>query len=250
MFPVSNAMKIHVVSLGSGNFQPLLRDVLLKGGQVLKNGEAAIYTSDGLVFGMSEVESHHLTDVYPRNISELETNSTTRQAHDAVVKVHGTVCPSHTHVLSLDGRLSEVRPFDPEDWGIPDVSFRMCQLVTFPRANLYAQLDKASETSEMVYVVAGVGAVAALGLVVLAISLSLLSHRLEVRRRRALRQVACAEGEARRAVSLSSHGGDACPRGLPRSGQALVLRLDGAGSEVQVSGWCDHVHLPPVARLE
>ena len=151
-----------------------------------KNGHAAIYTFDGVLLGLTEVEGGSIFDEYPRTVSELLTNSSTRKAIDAIFKVHGVVCPPHQHVVHEEDHIIFIRALTPEQWGVPRVTFRICELVTFPRANLHAQMDSASQLNVVVNLVAGAGSVLALGLVLFSVGLASWSHRSEVERRYAL----------------------------------------------------------------
>ena len=113
------------------------------------------------------------------SVETIPEDSYTKKAINFLRRQHGGICPVEGH-LDLDeeeDRLVDVMPFYTEDWGLPSLGTRWCQVLTVPRDNLKSSVDRAQITSLVVGFVAGGGFAVALCLLSLSVWRVFQTHR-------------------------------------------------------------------------
>jgi len=174
-------------------FQNMVQNIMQKSGQVAKGWYAAVYTSEGKIFGVSEqVYLEHGETLMV--LEDVPAHLETAWAINAVHEAFGDACPEDPKTLFRDERVVDVRLFHAAEWGVPRFDFRICLLITLPASNFYSNVDL-EERSLEVGVAAGSGSVVALGFVMVAMSLAIRGHREEFAERETLHRSRVAEAE-------------------------------------------------------
>ena len=172
-----------------------LKALIEDGGDLTEGGVAVLYTSEGQIRGMSELEE---VEDQPESIEGLRQDSATAKAIRSVVAAFGQVCPENKHFLD-DDRLIEVFPVTPEEYGAPPFQPRWCGLVSVPRSNCYRSLDLIHVTDIIVGVLGGLGMLLTVALLVFSACVAYMRQRqlARCRKRDDMRRVMEAEFEVR-----------------------------------------------------
>ena len=142
--PISeHGRQVGVMSYGismSFTLTPLLQKAVDSGGVVTKNAFLAVYAADGTVIGISEdaAGGGGARTIEHASVETIPEDSYTKKAISFLRRQHGDICPVEIH-LDLDDeedRLVDMMPFYTEDWGLPSLGTRWCQVLTVPRDNL------------------------------------------------------------------------------------------------------------------
>ena len=105
-----------------------------------ENAFLAVYAADGTVIGISEdaAGGGGARTIEHASVETIPEDSYTKKAISFLRRQHGDICPVEIH-LDLDDeedRLVDMMPFYTEDWGLPSLGTRWCQVLTVPRDNL------------------------------------------------------------------------------------------------------------------
>ena len=198
---------------------PVLQEALESGGDVTKNAFLAVYAADGTVIGLSEdAAGGGGALMIHASVETIPGSSYTKKAIEFLKREHGDICPVAGH-LNLDeeeDRLVDVMPFYTEDWGLPSLGTRWCQVLTVPRDNLYGSIDEAERTSLIVGLIAGGGFTVALCLLSLSVWQVCRTNRNLRRRRRAADYALVLQ-------AVEEVGNLGCPMALIGAGDFLEL---------------------------
>ena len=152
---------------------PLLQEAVDSGGAVTENAFLAVHAADGTVIGLSEdaAGGGGARTIAHASVETIPEDSFSKKAINLLRRQHGDICPAEGH-LDLDeedDRLVDVMPSYTEEWGLPSLGTRWCQVLTVPRDNLKSSFDRSQITSLVVGFIAGGGFAVALCLLSLSV---------------------------------------------------------------------------------